>query len=222
MLAALVSSVPKIRLYPTFKRLFDILFSCFALTILCPLFLFIAVAIRCDSAGAILYRQIRVSRGCRLFVCYKFRTMYQGSDDGGITTANKKVMISSVGKVLRHYKIDELPQLFNVLKGDMSLVGPRPTVQRYVSIYPELYSEILQLRPGMTGLASIKLYQKEEKMLANEKNGEYAYIHKILPMKLRLNLFYTRKRSLGFDMLIMYWTIVHLLSLFMKSISNKR
>jgi lipopolysaccharide/colanic/teichoic acid biosynthesis glycosyltransferase len=221
MLATL-ASLPKRTVYPTFKRLFDIILSCFALIILSPLFMFIAAAIRCDSSGPILYRQNRVSRGCRLFVCYKFRTMYIGSDDGGITTANKKAMISSVGKVLRHYKIDELPQLFNVLKGDMSLVGPRPTVQRYVSIYPELYSKILQLKPGMTGLASIKLYQKEEKMLANEKNGEHAYTHKILPMKLLLNLFYVRKRSLGFDMLILYWTIVHLLSLFIKPIFNKR
>jgi len=176
-------------------RFFDLLFSFIGLIILTPVFLIISFLVVCTSRGTVFYKQIRVGKNSKDFVLFKFRTMKTGSDRKGLlTVGDNDSRITKIGRFLRKYKFDELPQLWNVLKGDMSLVGPRPEVRNYVNLYNDAQKQVLSIRPGITDYASIA-FVGENRILAQSKNHEKEYIETIMPQKLELNLRYIENRS---------------------------
>ena len=189
------------------KRFFDIILSFFGLCLLSPLFLFLAVWILLDSKGNVFYRQIRVGRNGKDFFLYKFRSMSPGSDKKGLLTiGGNDARITRAGKFIRKYKLDELPQLINVFIGDMSLVGPRPEVRKYVDLYSEEQKKVLTVRPGITDYASIE-YFNENDILAKSVNPEQTYIDEVMPHKLELNLKYIRDIGLITDIRIILLTL---------------
>ncbi len=189
------------------KRLFDIFFSSIGLVLLLPLFLVVAILIKVDSKGSVFFHQERIGRDFRPFRIYKFRTMAMDAENNGpqITVGGDK-RITNIGKMLRRYKIDELPQLINVLKGEMSFVGPRPEVREYVELFKTDYEHLLQIRPGITDSASIK-YSKEESVLSMSKNWKADYVKKILPEKIKLSLHYVDNHNLLTDLNFIFKTI---------------
>ncbi len=189
------------------KRLFDISASFFGLLLLSPLFLVVALCVGLTSRGGVFYVQTRVGRYGRDFRLYKFRSMRTGSDAKGLlTVGGKDGRITPVGYFIRKYKIDELPQLFNVLKGDMSLVGPRPEVRKYVALYNSEQMRVLSARPGITDPASIK-YRNENDLLAQADDPERFYVEKIMPDKLKINLEYMDNRSFFKDLSVIFRTV---------------
>jgi lipopolysaccharide/colanic/teichoic acid biosynthesis glycosyltransferase len=189
------------------KRTFDIIVSFLGLLVLTPLLLFLAVVIKLDSPGPIFFRQERIGRGFRPFSIFKFRTMVQNlSDQGRLITVGDDPRITRVGRILRKSKFDELPQLINVLKGDMSLVGPRPEVRRYVELFRKDYEQILKIRPGITDLASLK-YNDEATLLTQLENPEAEYCNRILPDKISLSKEYVKKSSFIFDLSLIIKTL---------------
>lgn len=193
------------------KRLFDICFSAFGLILLIPLFPAIAILIKWDSPGSIFFVQKRMGKGFRPFQLYKFRSMFRDSEKTDVfITAQDDRRITRVGRLLRNTKIDELPQLWNVLKGDMSLVGPRPEVEGYVNQCRDDYEEILGVRPGITDFATL-MYRYEEKILAGKADPEAFYLHMILPEKIKLAREYVRRVSLLNDLKIIGLTVFHLI-----------
>jgi lipopolysaccharide/colanic/teichoic acid biosynthesis glycosyltransferase len=192
------------------KRLFDIVVSLIGLICLLPLMLLAAVLIKVDSTGPIFFRQERIGRGFRPFQILKLRTMiHNAQKTGGLITFAKDPRITRVGRILRNTKIDELPQLINVLKGEMSLVGPRPEVPRYVEAFRNEYEEILKVRPGMTDLASLK-YRNEEAILGQSDDPEEEYMKRVLPDKIRLAKDYLQRSSLFFDLTLIFRTLLKL------------
>ncbi|MEI6815916.1 MAG: sugar transferase [Bacteroidota bacterium] len=189
------------------KRLFDIFFSLIGILLLSPLFLLIALWVTFDSKGGIFYRQVRVGKGNTDFKLFKFRTMHVNADKKGLLTvgANDN-RITKSGLFLRKYKLDELPQLLNVFLGDMSLVGPRPEVRRYVNMYSHEQMKVLSIKPGITDYASIK-YSDENELLGNHSDPEKLYIEEIMPAKLALNLQYIKDKSLLTDFKIIFDTL---------------
>ena len=189
------------------KRAFDIIFSFLGLLVLSPLFLIIAILIKRDSKGPVFFRGKRVGKDGKLFKIYKFRTMVVDAGKlGGPSTPDDDPRITKAGRFIRKYKIDELPQLINVLKGEMSLVGPRPEVEEYVKLYSEEEKAILSVLPGVTDYASI-WNPNEGKVLAGSEDPEKAYMEKIWPEKQRLRLEYARGHSLWIDFKIILKTI---------------
>jgi lipopolysaccharide/colanic/teichoic acid biosynthesis glycosyltransferase len=194
------------------KRCLDILFALAGLILLLPVFALISLWISLDSRGGIFYRQVRVGRGGLDFKLLKFRTMQTGAEKQGLlTVGNADRRITRAGYYLRKYKFDELPQLFNVLKGDMSLVGPRPEVRKYVSLYTPEQRKILSLRPGITDYASIE-YSRESEILAAAADPEKLYIEEIMPAKIRLNEKYIREQGMLTDLKIILKTLVKIIS----------
>lgn len=192
------------------KRIFDITLSLFGLIILLPFMLIIAILIKFDSKGPIFFKQIRVTKGGREFKILKYRTMRVGSDKYSQITVGKDERITKIGSFLRKYKLDEIPQLINVLIGDMSLVGPRPEVPKYVALYTDEQKEILKVRAGITDYASIK-FSNENDLLALEEDSEKAYIEKIMPKKIELNKKYLSEISMLTDIKIILLTIKKIL-----------
>ena len=194
------------------KRLFDIITSLIVLSVGLPFGILIALVIVIDSKGKIFYKQSRVGRHNVDFPLYKFRTMYSESDRGSlITIGENDTRITKIGLFLRKYKIDEFPQFFNILKGEMSIVGPRPEVRKYVDLYTPEQMKVLSVRPGLTDYASIR-YVNENALLAASEDPEQTYIHEIMPDKLALNLKYIEEQSLWVDLKIILKTfaaIVH-------------
>jgi len=189
------------------KRLFDILISFTSLIILIPVFLIIAILIVIDSKGGVFYSQLRVGKNQKDFKLLKFRTMYGGSEKKGLLTVGESdSRITSTGKWFRKFKLDELPQLLNILKGEMSFVGPRPEVRKYVDLYNEQQMRILSVRPGLTDYASIE-YSNENEILAKYADPEKAYIDIIMPDKLNLNLKYIKDKNFFIDLKIIFRTI---------------
>lgn len=188
------------------KRLFDIAASAIGLLLLAPVLLGIAIWIKRDSPGPVFFRQERIGRHGQPFRIYKFRSMRQ--DNAGLQiTVGEDARITRSGRFIRAYKLDELPQLINVLLGDMSLVGPRPEVPRYVALYPaEVRAEVLSVRPGITDLASVQ-YRSESMLLAQSSNPEQTYVDTILPAKLALCRQYVRERSFWLDLRIIGMTL---------------
>lgn len=170
----------------------------------------IAILIKLDSKGPIFFRQVRVTKNGREFKIFKYRTMKIGSDKYSQITVGKDSRITKVGDFLRKYKLDEIPQLINVLIGDMSLVGPRPEVPKYVALYTEEQREILKVRAGITDYASIE-FSNENDILANETDPEKAYIEKIMPRKIELNKKYLSEISVMTDIKIILLTIKKIL-----------
>ena len=188
------------------KRLFDIAASGIGLLLLAPLLLGIAVWIKRDSPGPVFFRQERIGRHGQPFRIYKFRSMRQ-NNAGLQITVGEDARITRSGRFIRAYKLDELPQLINVLLGDMSIVGPRPEVPRYVALYPaEVRAEVLSVRPGITDLASVQ-YRSESMLLAQSSNPEQTYVDTILPAKLALCRQYVRERSFWLDLHIIGMTL---------------
>lgn len=189
------------------KRLFDIVCSFFGLVILSPLFIFLSLWVELSSRGGVFYKQQRVGLNGRDFTLYKFRSMATGSDKKGLlTVGGKDSRITKAGYFIRKYKLDELPQLFNVFKGDMSFVGPRPEVRKYVDMYSEEQRRVLSVRPGITDIASMK-YRNENDLLAKAENPEQYYIDVIMPDKLALNLNYIDTRNFFRDIKLIFRTI---------------
>lgn len=181
------------------KRLFDILASGVGLICLSPLFAVLAVWIKCDSRGPVFYRQVRVGKGNRDFRLFKFRSMRPDSDKLGlITVGGHDPRVTRSGYYIRKYKLDEFPQLINVFKGDMSLVGPRPEVRKYVDMYTPEQMRVLSVRPGITSLASIR-YRNENEILAKADDPDRCYIEKIMPDKLAIDLEYVDKANVITD-----------------------
>lgn len=178
-------------------RFFDILFSLLSLIVLSPLLLIVYILIRLESPGGGFYCQTRVGKDGKDFRLYKFRSMRTGSDKKGlITVGGHDARITRMGYFVRRYKIDELPQLLNVLKGDMSLVGPRPEVRKYVDLYNEEQRRILAVRPGVTDYASIE-YVDENVLLGDADDPDRMYVEQIMPDKIRLNMRYLEHHTLG-------------------------
>ena len=188
------------------KRLFDMVAASIGLLLLAPLLLALAVWIKCDSAGPVFFLQERVGLHGKLFRIIKFRSMRQ-NNSGPQITVGADARITRSGRFIRAYKLDELPQLINVLLGDMSLVGPRPEVPRYVALYPaDVREEVLSVRPGMTDLASVQ-YRSESTLLAASADPERTYVDTILPAKLALCRQYVRERNFLLDLKIIAMTV---------------
>ena len=192
------------------KRIFDITLSLFGLIILLPFMLIIAILIKIDSKGPVFFKQIRVTKNGKEFKIFKYRTMKVGSDKYSQITVGKDGRITKIGSFLRKYKLDEIPQLINVLIGDMSLVGPRPEVPKYVALYTDEQKEILKVRAGITDYASIE-FSDENDLLASEEEPEKAYIEKIMPKKIELNKKYLSEISILTDIKIILLTIKKIL-----------
>lgn len=194
-----------------FKRLFDIIFSLFGLISASPLFLVIAVLIKRESPGPVFYRGIRIGENGKEFRIFKFRTMIVDAEKkGGPSTAGDDPRLLKIGCFLKKYQLDELPQLINVLKGEMSFVGPRPEVKMYVDMMTEEEkSVILSVRPGMTDLASLWNFHEGE-VLRGSSDPEKTYMEKIRPEKIRLQLEYVKTRSFLLDLKIILKTIIKL------------
>ncbi len=194
------------------KRLFDIFLSLIGLILLLPVFLLIAIIIVVDSRGGVFYRQVRVGKDAKDFRLFKFRSMRTDADKKGLlTVGGKDSRITRVGYYIRKYKVDELPQLINVLIGDMSLVGPRPEVRRYTDLYNSEQQKVLSVKPGITDYASIE-YSNENELLGKAVDPEKVYIEEIMPAKLKLNLKYIAEQGVITDLKIIWMTFVKILS----------
>jgi len=192
------------------KRIVDVVASAIGLLLLGPVMLLAAVLVKLSSPGPVLFRQQRVGRGLRPFWIYKFRSMVQDAPQrGGPITIGDDRRITPIGRWLRKTKIDELPQLLNVLKGEMSLVGPRPEAPRYVELFRRDYEEILRVRPGITDLASIR-YRDEAAILGRSPDPEQEYVGRVLPEKIRLAREYIAGRSLWLDLRLIAATVFRL------------
>jgi lipopolysaccharide/colanic/teichoic acid biosynthesis glycosyltransferase len=200
-----MSKVSGAGLWQAFGRAFDVACSAAGLLLLLPVFAEVAVAIILDDGLPVLFSQTRVGRNGRLFRIWKFRTMRRGSP-GSVITASGDARVTRAGARLRKYKLDELPQLLNVLKGDMSLIGPRPEVPEHVQFQAPMWQAILQVRPGITDLATL-LYRDEEKILGACEDADALYRESVLPAKLHWNLAYLRSRSFGQDLKLIFLTI---------------
>lgn len=198
------------------KRMLDITAAVAGLLLLAPLFGAVALVIKLDSPGPVFFRQKRVGQGFRPFCIYKFRTMSEGAHTALSLTVGDDPRITRVGKYLRASKIDELPQLLNVLRGDMSLVGPRPEMPCYVELFRRDYEHILKMRPGLTDLASLK-YSDEASILGQSDNPEGEYVGRLLPDKIHLAKEYIRRSSFLFDMRLIFATVIKLFGYRMSS-----
>jgi len=194
------------------KRCFDLLFVVPGLIVLAPLFLIIAICIKQDSPGPVFFRQVRVARFGKLFRIYKFRTMVTNAEAiGSRMTVGEDCRITRFGKFLRQYKLDELPQLLNVLKGEMSLVGPRPPLPSWVEIYPQdIRGIVLSVPPGITDYASV-VYKDESRILGEAQDPEEAYREQILPVKLAYCVSYVNERSLLLDFKLIIITLLEIM-----------
>lgn len=199
------------------KRMFDIVVAAAALVVLFPLLVLSALLIKLDSPGPIFFKQERIGRNFRPFWIYKFRTMAQDAPArGGLVTIGEDARVTRVGRLLRKSKIDEIPQLTNILRGDMALVGPRPEVRYYVELFRRDYEEILKVRPGLTDLASLK-YRDEAALLGKAANPEDEYRTRVLPDKIRLAKDYLRRSSFLFDLGLILKTLFKLFDYRMSS-----
>jgi lipopolysaccharide/colanic/teichoic acid biosynthesis glycosyltransferase len=189
------------------KRLFDIFFSIFGLLTLFPLFLSLYFIVLLTSKGGAFFRQIRVGEKGVHFGLLKFRSMKPASEKAGqLTVGSNDSRITTIGKIIRKYKLDELPQLLNILRGEMSFVGPRPEVPKYVEMYSTEQKRVLEVKPGLTDYASIK-FLNENELLATQENPEAYYIEHIMPEKLKLNLQYIAEKSTFKDVHLILLTV---------------
>jgi lipopolysaccharide/colanic/teichoic acid biosynthesis glycosyltransferase len=195
--------------YLAAKRALDLVVAAAGLAALSPLLAFVALAVKLDSPGPVLFRQVRAGRGGRPFHILKFRSMRAGAG-GALVTAGGDARVTRVGRFLRRWKVDELPQLWNVVAGDMSLVGPRPEVPRYVERFAADYARILAVRPGITDFAAVE-YRDEESILAAARDPDAAYVETVLPAKLALYHRYLDEMSLMTDLALILRTLAAVL-----------
>jgi len=195
-----------------FKRLFDLMITLPMLLLVSPFFLIIALLIKIGSNGPVFYKQVRVGLNNRDFKIFKFRTMHINADKAGLlTVGGRDPRVTPIGFFLRKYKLDELPQLLNVLFGSMSLVGPRPEVRKYVDLYNAEQQKVLSVKPGITDYASIE-YSEENDLLAKSSDPEKTYIEEIMPAKLLLNQKYIAEKSIITDIKIIWMTASKIIS----------
>lgn len=195
------------------KRLFDILFSLFILLLFLPFGLIISLMILLESRGGIFYKQERIGKNGVPFKLMKFRSMRTDAEKSGkLTVGMRDARITRIGYFIRKFKLDEFPQFINVLKGEMSIVGPRPDVQEYVNLYSEEEQKILKVKPGITDYASLEYFEESE-LLAKSSNPEETYIKEIMPAKLKLNQKYLTNPTLGHDIKIIFLTAKRILHL---------
>ncbi len=206
--------------YSFTKRLFDLFFSVIALILLLPLLVFTGLLIKLGSKGPAIFKQERLGKDMKPFIIFKFRTMGSGSETHGIITLNKDPRITRVGKYLRKTKLDELPQLINVVKGDMSLVGPRPKPKEYIALYKKEEKALLSFKPGITSPASIK-YSREEELMTDDISTARSQYCSLLPKKLAYDLEYFGHPSLSGDVMIILRTIGLVFSAAVSSIFPK-
>ena len=205
----------KVTAMPLSKRLFDV---CFATLLLLPLsivMLGVALILLVAQGRPILYSAERMKSPGDSFMQLKFRTMLLQEDDFGATGAHKHWRITPIGRFLRRSRIDELPQLFNILRGDMSFVGPRPPLREYVERFPAIYGQVLQSRPGVTGLATLIYHRHEDRILADCRSAEAteaAYYRRCLPAKMKIDLIYQKHRDMGLDLWILLSTVMIVIS----------
>jgi len=201
-----------IKYNPHVKRLLDFSFALLALGVLSPFLALVSILIVIDSKGKPFFRQVRIGKDLSPFLLVKFRTMVERRNPGlGDFEPGDKSRVTRLGKILRKTKVDELPELFNVLKGEMSIVGPRPEVKRYVEAFADHFSEVLTVKPGLSDLASIT-YRNEEEILAGQNDPEEYYLSVILPAKLRMAKLYIENVSLKTDLRIIFLTLKSLFS----------
>jgi lipopolysaccharide/colanic/teichoic acid biosynthesis glycosyltransferase len=194
-------------MYSLLKRAFDFVLALVAIVLLSPIFLLITLLIKRDSEGPAIYKGVRVGKGGRPFKMMKFRTMVMNADKiGGSSTPDDDPRLTGIGKFLRKYKLDELPQLFNVLLGDMSFVGPRPQVQWAVDLYTPEERLVLTVPPGITDYASVR-FPNEGEILKGSTDPDKDYMEKIHPEKMRLSIEYIRSRSLWVDLKVIFQTL---------------
>lgn len=192
------------------KRLFDLLVAILLGICLVPVIAIVYLVIRLLDGGPVFYVSERMSTQTKGFALIKFRTMTVVAKDAGVSGGDKSNRVTRTGRILRRSRLDEVPQLWNVLRGDISFVGPRPPLRQYVEKFPEVYSEVLKSRPGITGLASVYFHAHEEHLLARSTTGEQTediYCRCCIPRKARLDLIYQKRSNLCFDMLIMLQTV---------------
>lgn len=197
------------------KRIFDIIFSLLLLILLLPVLVLLAIAIKIDSKGPVFYRQERITKNGKSFRIFKFRTMVQNADKiGSLVTVGNDSRITRIGKLIRKIRLDELPQLINILKGEMSFVGTRPEVKKYVEKYTDEMMATLLMPAGVTSYASI-MYKDEDEVISNlQKSGKTVdeiYIEDVLPEKMKYNLEYIRKFSFGYDIRLCFKTVIGVL-----------
>ncbi|NDV98177.1 sugar transferase [Salipiger sp. PrR002] len=198
------------------KRLLDIILAAFLLVLLCLPILLICLAILLRDGRPVLYLSERMKTPDEGFRLWKFRTMRPDRADRGVSGGDKTARITHTGKFLRRYRLDELPQLWNILRGDISFVGPRPPLRRYTEMFPELYGKVLRARPGVTGLATLAFHRTEERLLAPCRDAdetEAVYCRRCVPRKAQLDLIYARRRSLCYDLKLMAATVIRRISL---------
>lgn len=189
------------------KRFFDLILSFIGLLIIVPILFLITILIKISSSGPVFYKQVRVGKNNKDFKIFKFRTMHVNADKKGLlTVGGRDPRVTSIGYYLRKFKLDELPQLINVFKGDMSFVGPRPEVRQFVNLYSEIQMKVLNVKPGITDLASIE-FRNENEILSKEEDPNQYYIDYIMPKKLEINLKYINQRNLLKDFVVIIKTI---------------
>ena len=192
------------------KRLMDILLALLLGLLLSPLIVAVALLILIRDGRPVFYVAERMKAPGQPFALWKFRTMRSAAQDSGVSGGDKAGRITSMGRFLRRTRLDEVPQLWNILRGDISFVGPRPPLRRYVEAFPALYAEVLQSRPGVTGLATLVFHRTEERLLARcttPEETEAVYIRRCVPAKARLDLIYAQNRNLCFDLKLMVATV---------------
>ena len=192
------------------KRVFDIVVAAGLSLLLAPLILGVAGVVWYRDGRPVLYLSERMQTPDRAFFLWKFRTMTPVARDSGVSGGDKRARVTPTGRILRRYRLDELPQLWNVLRGDISFVGPRPPLRRYVEAFPELYAQVLRMRPGITGLATLAFHAREEALLARCRTAaetEAVYVRRCVPRKAQLDLIYARRRNLCFDLWLMFATL---------------
>ena len=189
------------------KRFFDLILSLIGLLIIVPILFLITILIKISSSGPVFYKQVRVGKNNKDFKIFKFRTMHVNAHKKGLlTVGGRDPRVTSIGYYLRKFKLDELPQLINVFKGDMSFVGPRPEVRQFVNLYSEIQKKVLNVKPGITDLASIE-FRNENEILSKEEDPNQYYIDYIMPKKLEINLKYINQRNLLKDFVVIIKTI---------------
>lgn len=198
------------------KRLMDILCAAGLLVLLSPLILGVALAVLLREGGPVFYVSERMKTATQPFNLWKFRTMLVDRNDRGVSGGDKAARITPLGAFLRRTRLDELPQLVNILRGDMSFVGPRPPLRRYVDMFPEVYEQILHARPGVTGMATLAFHRTEERLLADCRTAdetEEVYCRRCVPRKARLDLIYASRRTVCSDFKLMLATVFRGISL---------
>jgi lipopolysaccharide/colanic/teichoic acid biosynthesis glycosyltransferase len=195
---------------PLSKRLFDLLLASVLLPFLAPIILIVSLALVVSQGRPIFYVSERMKTDRDGFALWKFRTMTQDPTDSGASGGHKSARITPIGRFLRRTRIDELPQLWNIFRGDMSFVGPRPPLRRYVELRPDLYGKVLRNRPGVTGLATVAYNKEEERLLKSSISGEEneeIYLRRCVPRKAHLDLIYQRNRTICMDIHIILATL---------------